>query len=245
MMNINLNNLDNLVMRETMTAIREALAAHLDGDDDEKRRQERMAKAVLDRDLNVESDKGETNEAEDDADKEEPENLETGVPTTTDKDKEEKSVSREDRTGGKGTKDSSKLLTPSLEKIKNPTVGSVIDKLNALRGGRSLKDPQVKKSFSQYFDNLTSSEKGSLLIFLTGISQILAGVATGTEAPDPGDIGLQVQDIKTSKDNKTSQSAIGKEKSALSGTETAPIVVGERQQKLDVRKILEAYKRYQ
>jgi len=247
-MNINFNKLDNFVMKETLKAIKEALDPHLTEDNSERRRQERMAKAVLDRDLNAGSGGDETNEAEDEeAPSKEPENLPTGVPATTDKNKgkETSAQDKKDDSGGKGTKDSPKLATPSNDKFKNPTVGSVIDKLNALRGGRSLKDPQVKKSFSQYFDNLTSSEKGSLLVFLTGISQILAGVATGSAAPDPGDIGIRVHDTKPQGSDKKSQKAVGKSKTTPSGTESTPILVGEQQQKYGIKKILETYKRYE
>ena len=247
-MNINFNNLDNFVMKETLKAIKEALDPHLTDDSEERRRQERMAKAVSDRDLNAESDGDETNEAEDDeAPDKTPEKLSKGVPGTTDKDKggEATTQDKKDDSGGRGTKDSPKLTTPSDEKFKNPTVGAVVDKLNALRGGRSLKDPQVKKSFSQYFDNLTSSEKGSLLVFLTGISQILAGVATGTAAPDPGDIGIRVKDTKPQGSDKKSQKAVGKSTATPSGTEATPIIVGEQQQKYGIKKILETYKRYE
>ena len=194
-MNINLNNLESFVTRETLKVIRETLDSHLGDDSDERRRQERMADIVQKRGLHASDSQDETNEAEEEVEEtEETEETEvdSGVPDTIDKDKETKP--RSDRTGGKGTKDSPKLDTPSMKQLNKPTVGAVIDKLNALRGGRSLKDPEVKKSFSQYFDALTKNERETMLVFLTGLSQILAGVSSGTEALDPGDVGLRVKD---------------------------------------------------
>ena len=251
-MNINLNNLENLVARETLKAIRETLDSQFSDDNDERRRQDRQASIVKKKGLHASDDKEETNEAEEEeaeASEEEPEKQPSGVPDTIDKDKAEKEP-REDRTGGKGTKDSPKLDTPTQQQLEKPTVGAVIDKLNALRGGRSLKDPEVKKSFSQYFESLTKDERESMLVFLTGLSQILAGVATGTEALDPGDVGLRVKD-DPARDQKAKEKKAAKkgkeatEKSGRPGTKEQPIVVGEAQKKYNIKKLLEAYRRYE
>lgn len=257
-MNINLNNLEHLVARETLKVIRETLDSHLGDDNEERRRQGRMSQAVKKRDLRAADDKEETNEAEEEevetetSEDESPEELEaqpTGVPDTIDKDAKE-TKPREDRTGGKGTKDSAKLDTPTAKQLAKPTVGAVIDKLNALRGGRSLKDPAVKKSFSQYFDSLTKNERESMLVFLTGLSQILAGVATGAEALDPGDVGLRVKDKPGDTEAAKEKAAVAKaadeqEKSGRPGTEAQPIVVGESQNKFYLKKMIEAYRRYE
>ena len=240
-MNINLNNLEHFVTRETLKVIRETLDAHLGDDNEERRRQSRMAQAVKKRGLHAADDKEETNEAEEEEaetteeeTEETPDPQPTGVPDSIDKDASEtEKAPREDRTGGKGTKDSPKLATPSDKQLAKPTVGAVIDKLNALRGGRSLKDPEVKKSFSQYFESLTNNERESMLVFLTGLSQILAGVATGAEALDPGDVGLRVKDQAPNTDAKEKKALQkGKketEKTGRPGTKAQPIVVGESQ----------------
>ena len=241
-MSINLNDIDDLVMLETLKVIRETLDVQLDNEE-ERARQKKMAKAIDTRGgLHASDEKDETNEAEDeDADEEtgdEAEAQPTGVPGTIDRDTE--ATPQADRTGGKGTKDSPKLDTPTKKELAEPTVGVVIDKLNALRGGRSLKDPGVKKSFSQYFKNLTHQERTSLLAFLTGMSQILAGVADGSKALDPGDVGLRVKDTEKTINIKKDASMKGPEtKSKRPGTEAQPIIVGERR-----HRALNAYKRH-
>lgn len=211
-MKINLDDLRTLVAKETRRALTETIDPELGTQ--EKERQDQMAKSVDDLGVKAEQDSEEIKEQDDEE--------ETGVPETIDDDEDAKP--REDRTGGKGTEDSPKLDTPPEKQLKAPTVGAVIDKLNALRGGKSLKDPDVKKSFSQYFKNLTKTERTSLLAFLTGMSQILAGVASGAKALDPSDLGITVSVPEKDAQPKAKSS---KAKKSQSGSQDKPIVVGE------------------
>ena len=222
-----LNDIDRLVRKETLLAIRSILEGHLDQDTDaeEKERQSQIAKDVKSRGVIASADSSaKTDEAEDEEQK----------PDKKDTEKQE------DRTGGKGTADSPKVKTPKASQLKEPTIGVLIDKLNALRGGRSLKDPDVKKSFGQYLDGLTTQEKQSLLVFLTGIAQVLAGSAEGTEALDPGDVGLRVKgEIETDEEEKEKKPEAGRE-----GTAENPIVVGETQDKRKILRALAEYRRH-
>ena len=236
-MNLSSDYINRLVVKETMKAVRESLESYMgdDASDQEKRRQQKQAKAIDSRGLT----KGAQTEVEE-ADDEEAEDA-TGVPGAVDSD--EDAPTREDRTGGKGTKDSPKLKTPSAKKIHKATVGSVIDKLNALRGGRSLRDEEVQKSFKQYFDSLTRQERQTLLVFLTGIAQILAGTESGTEAIDPGDAGLRVGG-KGPISKKKSVAKKAAEDPKLGEPQTTPIVVGEASA-FKKNRALSAYKKYQ
>ena len=205
-----------------MMALQETMGSLMDTSDQgdsERQRQKQQAKAVDNRGLK----KGVQEEVEE-ADEEKAE--------------EEAPEKREDRTGGKGTKDSEKLDTPSKKSLKTASIGSVIDKLNALRGGRSLKDPEVQKSFKQYFGALTVREKQSLLVFLTGIAQILAGTKQGTEALDLEDVGLKVKG-KTPDVSKESEP---KKVAAKDGKSDQPIVVGESV-KRRMKAAIKAYKK--
>ena len=221
---VNFDNLDRIIKRETMKALRETMGGFMDADDQseaERQKQKQQAKAVNSRGLK----KGVAEEV-DEADEDE---------NSPEEDK------REDRTGGKGTADSSKLKTPSDKTLKNVTIGSVIDKLNALRGGRSLKDKEVQRSFKQYFESLTNQERQSMLVFLTGIAQILAGTKQGKEAIDPGDVGLRVKG-KTDKKDK----ALNKQLSPEKKTDEQPIVVGEshRRARAGIKKAIRTYKKH-
>ena len=212
-----MTDINSIVNREMIKAITAIFESKMSSDsDEEKRRQERMAKAVDARGIVADGDKNV--KEQDEADEE-----------TDDKEETEK---REDRTGGKGTADSKKVNVPKDAVLKAPTLGSVIDKLNALRGGRSLKDKDVKESFEQYFEGLSKSERQSLLAFLTGIAQILSGVEKGAEALEPKDVGVTTKSPK----EKSVQ-----EPKDQKGTEESPIVVGEKKN-YDIKKALTAYR---
>lgn len=233
-MNIDFNNISYLVHKETLKVIRETLDAHLNEDNEEKRRQDRLAAVVKKRKLNAEDNAEDVDEAEAEEEEVEEETLETGVPAPEE-------GKREDRSKGKGTADSPKLDTPTKKSLEEPNIKSIVDKINVLRGGASLKDPKIKKSFQQYFNGLTRNEREALLVYMTGISQILAGVSQGEEAIDPQDIGLKVNDQSEKKVEKISKVVKKTEKR----DEATPIVVGESQNKFLAKKAYEAYKRYE
>ena len=214
----------SILLEKTVTrAVEEALAADLSGED-ERERQKSMAKQVKARKINAPEKKSESEVAE--AEEEEKE--------------EEVDSKREDRTGGKGTADSRKAKTPKGSDIKNPPDSSFVDKLNVIRGGRSLKDAEVKQSFVSYLKTLNISERQALIIFLTAISQILVGKKSGADAIDPGELGLRIKAAPTAKEKKSKTTVDSGEKSK-SG-DSSPIVVGESQDKTNIRKVIEAYK---
>jgi len=240
-MSVDLSNISSFVHQETVKAIREMLESHMGEDNAERRRQDRLAAAIKKKGLQAEDDPADVEEAEDETE-EEPKTQDTGVPGPEDE------PSREDRTGGKGTADSPKLATPSERQIGNVSTKSVIDKLNALRGGKSLEDPGVRKSFDQYFKSLAHQERESLLVYITALAQILAGVVKGGEAIDPGDVGLRVKgDVEHGEEAKDKRKETTKDDrkrvAAKPGSAAMPIVVGEGQQKRNVHRILEAYKK--
>ena len=236
---IDFNSLDRLVNRET-------LDSHLGDDSDERRRQKRMADTIKKRGLHAADNASDVDEAEDDEEQGDTEDKETGVPTP---EGGKEDAPRKDRSKGKGTPDSKKLRVPTESEIKKVTVGGVIDKLNAMRGGKSLKDPDVKKSFQQYFNSLTKRERESLLVFMTGMAQILAGVASGEEALDPGDVGLRVKGpVKKSKEARDEDKSEKKDKDQAArgrpGSPGTPIIVGEAQNKHAIKSALATYRRY-
>ena len=241
-MNINLDDLSSLVYKETLKVISETLDSQMGDNDEERDRQKQQSDIVQKRGLNAsdtEDDDIQKEQEDDTTDKE----LETGIPEP-EVSSEEESAPRKDRTGGKGTADSPKLDTPSKKQIEKVTVGSVIDKLNALRGGKSLKDPEVKKSFNQYFNALDTSQRKTLLVFLTGVAQILSGVAQGDDAINPQDVGIQT-DIKKKPAEKKSSKKKKTSGAAHPGSETNPIVVGESKSRTraSIKNAIKAYRR--
>jgi len=92
------------------------------------------------------------------------------------------------------------------EKLKKGdiTVEDIISKLNSIRSGKSFNDDAVKSSLSQYFNDLEDAEKTALLAFLKGISQVVTGEVSGSEALGPGDKPVGVEMEKTSSPKKVS-----------------------------------------
>jgi hypothetical protein len=225
-MKINLNSIDALIKNEVNKAVEKILESNLDLDkkEQEAAEQKRIASQIKNRGLNASEEKKLVDEAEVEDDDNE-------------KDSEKNDSKRKDRTGGKGTAQSSKIKTPSSDVLEDPKVDSFIDKLNVLRGGKSLKDPVTRKSLQQYLDSINVKEKKTLLIFLTAMSQIMAGVKMGAEALDPSEVGMSISKDKSSK--KTSKDTTPVKKTASQ----APILVGEVQNKVRIKKILEAYRK--
>lgn len=95
-------------------------------------------------------------------------------------------------------KDSKKL------KKGNITVDDIIEKLNSVRSGKSFNDDDVKAALSEYFSDLEKAEQVALLAFLKGISQIVTGEFTATQAVEPGDDPIDIEMKKTSGPQKVS-----------------------------------------
>lgn len=227
-----INEIDRLIRIETRRAIKAILESKLSKDGDDERQQQKQQKnAIAARDLKASAAASKKDEADEEDEK-----------SSDNKKEKEKAPDqkRDDRTKGRGTADSPKMKEPKKEQLKNPSLQAVIDKLNVLRGGRSLKDPDVRKSFSQYYSGLTTPEKQSLIIFLSGIAQVLAGSETGTEAIDPGDVGLRVKNTKDTADREEQKDQTNKK-----GTEENPIIVGEVSSKSKILKALKEYSKYQ
>jgi hypothetical protein len=93
-----------------------------------------------------------------------------------------------------------------VEKFKKGdiTVEDVIEKLNSIRSGKSFNDEDVKAALAKYFDGLEEAEQVALLAFLKGISQIVTGEVSATQAVEPGDKPVDIEMKKTSGPQKVS-----------------------------------------
>jgi|GEM_PF-1584537 len=83
----------------------------------------------------------------------------------------------------------SKTMSDELGKIKSGdiTPDDVIEKLNGIRAGHSLKDDKIAAKISEYVESLSKPEKVALMAFLKGISQIVSGEVDAEQALEPGD----------------------------------------------------------
>jgi len=107
------------------------------------------------------------------------------------------------------------------KKLKRASLGDITKMLNVLRSGHSLKDPGVKSKLGAYLDGLSSSEKETLYIFITGLAEIMVDETSGKEAIDPSDVGIKIN-VKADREKPPSA-----DPSTQTGTESSPIIVGE------------------
>lgn len=81
-----------------------------------------------------------------------------------------------------GTASSKKLKDPSKKQLSKPTFTSIANNINLLRGGKSIKDPEVRKNLKDYLEKLSVDEKRQVLVYLNSLAQVLAGVKAGSDA---------------------------------------------------------------
>ena len=84
---------------------------------------------------------------------------------------------------------SSKTAEDEMEKLKKAEITSedIVEKLNAIRAGKSFKDNDISSRLDEYISSLKKAEKVALLAFLKGISQIVTGEVTPEDAVEPSD----------------------------------------------------------
>ena len=89
---------------------------------------------------------------------------------------------------------SSKTMDADTETLEQGDVEpkDIVDKLNAIRSGKSFKDEQVSAAMDEYVGSLSKAEKTALFAFLKGIAQIVTGEVPGQQAVDPEDKPAQV-----------------------------------------------------
>lgn len=95
--------------------------------------------------------------------------------------------------GGEAT--SSKTMDDETEKLEHGDIepSDIVDKLNAIRSGKSFKDEKIKSSMEEYVGSLSKAEKTALLAFLKGIAQIVTGEVPGQQAIEPGSHPAKVE----------------------------------------------------
>ena len=113
--------------------------------------------------------------------KEDPEKLKGASKKSTNT--AEEKVTKEEEVPGTAT--SKSLKDPTAEEIENPGFKTIAKNINLLRGGKSIKDPEVRDNLKDYVEKLTAEERRDVLVYLNSLAQVMAGVKTGAAAEDP------------------------------------------------------------
>lgn len=95
----------------------------------------------------------------------------------------------EEKSDGGDEEKSSKTMDSEKEKLKKGEVEpkDIIEKLNAIRAGKSFKDETIASKMNEYVESLSKAEKVALLAFLKGLSQIVTGEVDAETATEPAD----------------------------------------------------------
>lgn len=133
----------------------------------------------------------------------------------------------------------------NVEVVKSPPkvkASKLIELLNIIRSGQSLKDEETRKSFQVYFEALSGSERIALFSFLEAIADVVSGVNDNIDAknePQPDDYGVQTKMVK----NKSpKRSKTEKKRKSDEEKDSAPIVVGESANKFKELRVLRGNK---
>jgi hypothetical protein len=240
-----LNEMQNLVSKETSRVIEELLGP-LFSSEDELQRQKSTASRIDARGSTLRAKKngGEPVNQQKEADEEG-----DAKPASKSKpeakpmpSKEEKPAAKpvpkpEEEKGGKGggTAGSDKFATPEPEELSNPSFDKFKEALALLRGGHSASDADVSKALQNYYDReLDPQDRQKIYAFFFGVAQILSKVVSSKEAMDPE----MLQKMTGGSSARLEPAKSEPEKKAVSTLPGGPIIVGEAQRKDAVLEIL-------
>jgi len=193
----------------------------------EKERQDALAKSIKKNDLHASDSKASVEEAEDEEEAESDEGeKEDALKIGTGEIKQEPAKTAAVKPG---TRTSKKLAAPTENEIKNPQLKDFITKINILRGGGSLKHPQIRELVKGYIENLPAADRSELIQNLSALAQAMAG-RKPTVAPD--------QEKAKSKKIKPGSESIE------DAEETETIVVGESKSIAAIRHKIEKIKKW-
>lgn len=130
----------------------------------------------------------------DEEDKENKEDEESGGEVDNediDTDEELAAAEKKDGRGGpqRAAAATREVPPPSPEDL---TMEIIVDKLNAIRSGKSLKDQGVRQRIGEYFNDLSSAQRLALFAFLEGLAEVVASEVPGDDARSPSDPDIRV-----------------------------------------------------
>ena len=91
---------------------------------------------------------------------------------------------------------------PSLEDFTDVELADLVDQINFVRSGKSVKDEEIMSELSTYFNRLTSGERQAFMIFISSLSQILTGDKKAVDVVYPSSLDIDVAPRKKEKEQK-------------------------------------------
>ena len=216
--------LSELLGRITSEALRESIDIYLKESETDERA--RMAKSLDRRYVNEEDEEESKKEKSGDASSIPVEKIapggdteKTAEPTKTDEDAVPE------------------VPVPTDEELMSPSFEMIRDQLNLVRSGASLKNTDIDKQFRDYIESLSEESSRQLLMFMTGLAQLIAGRMPASEVVKPSG---KAPSANKPKDQGAPDDGDAVELSVSADDGSMPIVVGEH---VAVRNLIERAKK--
>lgn len=139
--------------------------------------------------------------------------------------------------GGEPEVDTSDAASKAAKAITvTADVEGIVDLLNLIRSGRSLKNANILEELTTWLEDMTDAQKLFTVTVLTGIKDIITAGESAEEAEDPDESGVDVtmpkEEDKAMRGKQEPGEATGEAPAVTQVTSvedtTAPIVVGRR-----------------
>lgn len=127
--------------------------------------------------------------------------------------------------------------------IEDVSLDAIKTKINAIRGGLSLRDSSVEEPLRTWMDLLENPERKALYAFLTALADLMTGESSGENADDPSDPPYNVK-MQAAGGDEGEPAPAGSEETAEEEVEveedpSTPIRVGGVQSKKSISEIRE------
>jgi hypothetical protein len=208
--------LSALLRQLTNEAILESVEQYFESEADERNRMSRDLKARY------------TVKEDDESEVDDQEKASTGI------DREEIVPSGEDSSDSDSSDsedDLPKVPPPTEEELLSPSYELIKDRVNLIRSGFSLKDETVDKNFREWIESLSEESTRALLLYMTALSQIIAGKMPAAEVVELSPPKNQSEPSKSepsdSFDGSSKESSSAPQMTVSDDEGAVPIVVGE------------------
>lgn len=198
-------------------------------DSSEKEKQERMVRRIKGKQVNEKDDEPADEEATDDEPADEEATDDEPADDEAADDEPAADKPKDKKKDGKlpGTK---RLEDAELKQGQQPTAKDIIQRINFVRAGASLKDEKVKKDIDMWISQLKTPERLAVYTTLDALAKIVLARKSAAEAPtfsSPGNL-----EITGGEDKTPTSTTMGPKKASSPATKTqsagpVPITVGE------------------
>ena len=153
---------------------------------------------------------------------------------------------------GEGSGDEGEEIQPSKpvklkhEKVPEINAQSIVDKINDLRAGKSLKDKATMGALKTYFEKLNGPERIALFAFLSGLVKVLGDGKGDVKTPHSKPFSIDMAHEKSAQkdsDGEIEHHPKGAKAPSKKSSSETPIIVGESANKKHILNVIKRNRR--